>query len=79
MNKVICDVCGTSFPETSEQCPICGCAKLPTAPAVAAEDSQVAAEGTTAYSYVKGGRFSKANVKNGASGRNFPAFSCRNS
>ena len=24
MNKVICDICGTSYPETSEQCPICG-------------------------------------------------------
>ena len=69
MNKVICDVCGTSFPETSEQCPICGCAKLPTAQTVVAEDSQVAAEGTTAYSYVKGGRFSKAHVKNAGSGK----------
>jgi hypothetical protein len=27
MSKVICDVCGTSFPETDEQCPLCGCAK----------------------------------------------------
>lgn len=69
MNKVICDVCGTSFPETSEQCPICGCAKLPTAQTVSVEDSQAAAEGTTAYNYVKGGRFSKANVKNGGSAR----------
>lgn len=24
MNKVICEICGTSYPETSEQCPICG-------------------------------------------------------
>ncbi len=24
MNKVICDICGTSYPETAEQCPICG-------------------------------------------------------
>ena len=24
MSKIICDICGTSYPETSEQCPICG-------------------------------------------------------
>lgn len=59
MNKVICDVCGTAYPETSNQCPICGCAKV--ASQAAAPES--AAEETTAYSYVKGGRFSKKNVK----------------
>ena len=26
MNKVICDVCGTMYPDTAKQCPICGCA-----------------------------------------------------
>lgn len=25
MSKIICDICGTSYPETSECCPICGC------------------------------------------------------
>ena len=58
MNRVICDVCGTAYPETSNQCPICGCAKVST-PA----SSDNAAEETTAYSYVRGGRFSKKNVK----------------
>ena len=58
MNKVICDVCGTAYPETSNQCPICGCAKVSSQ---AAPES--GAEETTAYSYVKGGRFSKKNVK----------------
>lgn len=24
MSKVICEICGTSYPETAEQCPICG-------------------------------------------------------
>jgi len=24
LNKVICDICGTSYPDTAEQCPICG-------------------------------------------------------
>lgn len=27
MGKIICDVCGTSYPDTAEQCPICGCTK----------------------------------------------------
>ena len=25
MSKIICDVCGTRYPESSNQCPICGC------------------------------------------------------
>lgn len=27
MNKIICEICGTTYPETAECCPICGCAK----------------------------------------------------
>ncbi len=27
MSKIICDICGTSYPETEERCPICGCAR----------------------------------------------------
>ena len=27
MSKVICDICGTTYPETSECCPICGCTR----------------------------------------------------
>lgn len=27
MSKIICDICGTSYPETAECCPICGCTK----------------------------------------------------
>ena len=25
MSKIICDICGTSYPESSDSCPICGC------------------------------------------------------
>ena len=25
MNKIICDICGTSYPSSSDCCPICGC------------------------------------------------------
>lgn len=27
MSKIICDICGTSYPETAECCPICGCSR----------------------------------------------------
>ncbi len=58
MSKVICDICGTSYPETSNQCPICGCVRP--AEAVVADEVQQEEGG---YTYVKGGRFSKSNVK----------------
>lgn len=54
MNKVVCNLCGTSYPENAAQCPICGYAR-------SAESSADTGNGT--YTYVKGGRFSKANVK----------------
>ena len=61
MNKVICDVCGTAYPETSSHCPICGCAKK-------SVDRTSAGEEDGSYAYVKGGRFSKKNVRKRASG-----------
>ena len=27
MSKIICDICGTAYPDTEAECPICGCAK----------------------------------------------------
>ena len=60
MNKVICDVCGTDYPETAAQCPICGCARAGGGQTTAGNDTEQSASG---YTYVKGGRFSKANVK----------------
>ena len=61
MSKVICDVCGTAYPETATTCPICGSAKQvseQTAAGNVPEEEQGAA-----YAYVKGGRFSKRNVR----------------
>ena len=60
MSKVICDVCGTTYPETAAVCPICGCAKNTTDQTVA--DSTQNPE-VAAYTPVKGGRFSKSNVR----------------
>lgn len=59
MSKVICDVCGTTYPETASNCPICGCAKNSAEQTMV--DSDPGAEGT--YAPVKGGRFSKRNVR----------------
>ena len=58
MSKVICDVCGTTYPETAAQCPICGSAKKSTSQTAAGGNDQ-----TASYAYVKGGRFSKSNVR----------------
>ena len=61
MNKVICDVCGTDYPETAAQCPICGCARSDCNQTSAGNTEPGAEERT--YTYVKGGRFSKSNVR----------------
>lgn len=61
MNKIICDVCGTDYPETAAQCPICGCASAGSQTSVGNDTPD--AEETTAYTPVKGGRYSKANVR----------------
>lgn len=56
MNKVVCNVCGTSYPESAAQCPICGFTQP-------ADKAVSTLSGERTYTYVKGGRFSKANVK----------------
>lgn len=68
MSKVICDVCGTTFPETANQCPICGSAKHGAAQ-TASDNGGVQPEAESAYSYVSGGRFSKSNVRKRQSGQ----------
>ncbi len=52
MSKIICDICGTTYPETSPSCPICGCTR-DAAEAFLAEDLL---EEDTAKG--RGGRFS---------------------
>ena len=62
MSKVICDVCGTTFPETANQCPICGSARNSSVQ-TAADDGTLQGDAGNGYAYVKGGRFSKSNVR----------------
>ena len=59
MNKVICDMCGTSYAETSSQCPICGYARQEDAKVVFEPDESADSK----QSRVRGGRFSAANVR----------------
>lgn len=60
MSKVICDVCGTTYPETAAQCPICNSAKNTAEQTAAGSGKGADAAG---YVPVKGGRFSKKNVR----------------
>lgn len=61
MSKIICDVCGTAYPETSTQCPICGYVRPVRTSGTTGKSVNDSGERT--YTYVKGGRFSKSNVK----------------
>ena len=65
MNKVICDMCGTSYAETASQCPICGYARQEDAKVLYDPDSG----SDTKFTHVRGGRFSAANVRKINSGK----------
>lgn len=64
MSKVVCDICGTAYAETADQCPICGAAKTENTRPVAEAEGEAAG-----YAYVKGGRFSQSNVRRQNSGK----------
>lgn len=63
MSKIICEVCGTAYPETTEQCPICGCVRSGEPVVLVDNMPESGNSNVKTYSHVKGGRFSKANVK----------------
>ena len=56
MNRIICDICGSEYPETAERCPVCNYPRQGT-------EKLVAAESEIVQTRVKGGRFSSKNVK----------------
>ena len=63
MNKVICDVCGTSYPATSAKCPICGSVNVPPSQSVSGNTEQVKVRPEPRRAAVKGGKYSSANVR----------------
>lgn len=72
MSKIICDVCGTSYAETLTQCPICGCVRSVDVRTVSeSEDDELQSAHTGGYNHVKGGRFSKSNVKKRQNSRTY--------
>lgn len=62
MSKIICDVCGTRYPESAEQCPICGHIRE-TAGKTAADVLIMDEVQHEHHEKVRGGRFSKSNVR----------------
>ena len=61
MSKIVCDVCGTRYPDTAEHCPICGYANVTKSNPETAEPVEEWVQESRPK--VKGGRFSKANVR----------------
>lgn len=66
MSKIICDICGTVYPDTAAACPICGFPQKESTGAVESGSLPVSGAGAAAAaaaSKTKGGRFSNKNVK----------------
>ena len=61
MSKIICDLCGSAYNDTEEQCPICGTEKPETADFVTDYFPESNGSNKT-YIHERGGRFSKSNV-----------------
>ena len=62
MSKIICDVCGTRYPDSAERCPICGHVQDAAEKAVKEVPAVEEVQPETRKK-VSGGRFSKANVE----------------
>lgn len=56
MNRIICDICGSEYPENAERCPICSYPRQ-------GNEKMAADAAAVTYTRVKGGRFSSRNVK----------------
>ena len=62
MSKIICDVCGSRYPDTAVQCPICGSINSKAAKAAEQIREPAVKSVLPARTPTPGGRFSKANV-----------------
>ena len=63
MSKVICDICGTNYPDTAAACPICGYTRDVSAQLLADEYEMEDASANSKTAPVRGGRFSNSNVR----------------
>ena len=74
MNKVICDICGTSYPDTADRCPICGSNAVSNDTASGEAGGRAGEGQKNGHAPVRGGRFSEANVRkrNKAAGIEIP-------
>lgn len=63
MSKVICEICGTSYPDTANQCPICGCSREGWSQNPLADEFEDELPAQAGAKRAKGGRFSTTNVK----------------
>ncbi len=70
MSKIICDICGTVYPDNATVCPICGYPRQDSEKAIMDEAEMKASESRHTGTYVKGGRFSSKNVKRRQKGEN---------
>ena len=57
MSILICDICGTSYPDSEEKCPTCGYARA------FDEAGMLADRPHAVHEKVRGGRFSRKNVR----------------
>ena len=73
MSKIICDICGTEYPETADQCPICGSAKQVSGDVLLASAAGNGAR--TEKTATKGGHFSNTNVRKRNRGKKVPVAS----
>ena len=71
MSKIICDVCGSRYPDTAAQCPICGCINNKVAKAPAEDREPAVKTELPERTSTPGGRFSKANVNKRNEGKTF--------
>lgn len=67
MRKIICELCGTVYPDTEESCPTCGTEKPASVEYLT--DSPEEAAVRREYAPTKGGRFSNSNVKKRLKGK----------
>lgn len=71
MSKIICEVCGSRYPDTSAQCPICGCINAKAANAPEEIREPVVKADAPERTSTPGGRFSKSNVNKRNQGKVF--------